>query len=88
LLESSISIGRRKALILNLPAAKSDMWRSLDQRPDHLGGLEAAVLGTRLAGRGPVRGLPFLPLALTVFGARMASEVTEHGSLGVRAAKI
>ena len=46
------------------------LWRSLEERPDHLRGLEAAVLGARLAGQG---GLPFLPLALTGFGALTAS---------------
>lgn len=46
------------------------LWRSLDERPDHLSGLEAAVLGARVAGQG---GLPFLPLALTGFGALMAN---------------
>ena len=46
------------------------LWRSLDERPDHLRELEAAVLGARLAGQG---GLPFLPLALTGFGALTAS---------------
>jgi hypothetical protein len=46
------------------------LWSSLDERPDHLRGLEAAVLGARLAGQG---GLPFLPLALTGFGALTAS---------------
>lgn len=44
------------------------LWRSLDERPDHLRGLEAAILGARMAaGRG--RGLPFLPLSLTGFAA-------------------
>jgi hypothetical protein len=47
------------------------LWHSLDERPDHLRGLEAAALGTRLAaGQG---GLAFLPLALTGFGALTAS---------------
>jgi hypothetical protein len=46
------------------------LWRSLEERPDHLRGLEAAVLGAWLAGQG---GLPFLPLALTGFGALTAS---------------
>jgi hypothetical protein len=45
------------------------LWRSLDERPDHLRGLEAAVLAARVAGQG---GLPFLPLALTGFGALTA----------------
>jgi hypothetical protein len=46
------------------------LWRSLEERPDHLRGLEAAVLGARLAGQG---GLAFLPLALTGIGALTAS---------------
>lgn len=46
-------------------------WRALDERPDHLRGLEAAVLGARLAaGQGA---LPFLPLTLVVFSALTAS---------------
>lgn len=50
------------------------LWRSLDERPDHLRGLEAAVLGARLTGSEPGQGrLPFLPLALTGFGALTAS---------------
>lgn len=55
-------------------AALFHLWRSLDERPDHLRGLEAPVLGARLAGQG---GLPFLPLALTGFGALTASGSTE-----------
>lgn len=55
-------------------AALFHLWRRLDERPDHLRGLEAAVLGARLAGQG---GLPFLPLALTGFGALTASGSTE-----------
>ena len=46
------------------------LWRSLEERPDHLRGLEAAVLGARMAGQG---GQAFLPLALTGFGALTAS---------------
>lgn len=48
------------------------LWRSLDERPEHLRGLEAAVLGARLAVAGQ-GGLGFLPLALTGFGALTAS---------------
>ena len=49
------------------------LWRSLIDRPDHLRGLEAAALGSRLAaGQGA---LAFLPLALTGFGALTASGV-------------
>lgn len=51
------------------------LWRSLDERPDHLRGLEAAVLGARLAGQG---GLPFLPLALTGFGALTATGAVDR----------
>jgi hypothetical protein len=51
-------------------AALFHLWRSLDERPDHLRDLEAAVLGARLAGQGA---LPFQPLALTGFGALTAS---------------
>lgn len=51
-------------------AALFRFWRSLDERPDHLRDLEAAVLGARIAGQGA---LPFLPLALTGFGALTAS---------------
>lgn len=52
------------------------LWRSLDERPDHLRGLEAAVLGMRLAA-GRARGMPFLPLSLTGFSALTASGSTE-----------
>ena len=51
------------------------LWRCLDERPDHLRDLEAAVLGARLAGQG---GLAFLPLALTGFGALTASGAVER----------
>jgi DNA-binding MarR family transcriptional regulator len=56
------------------------LWRSLDERPDHLRGLEAAVLGMRLAA-GKGREMPFLPLSLTGFLALTAS-----GSLETRLA--
>jgi hypothetical protein len=55
--------------------ALSHLWRALDERPDHLRGLEAAVLGMRLAA-GPESGrgaLPFLPLVLTGFSGLTAS---------------
>lgn len=55
------------------------LWRSLDERPEHLRGLEAAVLGARLAGQG---GLAFLPLALTGFGALTASGAVERRLAG------
>jgi len=42
------------------------LWRSLDERPEHLRGLEAADLSARLAGQG---GLAFLPLARTGLSA-------------------
>lgn len=51
-------------------AALFQLWRGLDERPDHLRDLEAAVLGARIAGQGA---LPFLPLALTGFGALTAT---------------
>jgi hypothetical protein len=44
------------------------LWRSLDERRDHLRGLEAAIVGARLAALGQGH-LAFLPLALTGFGA-------------------
>jgi hypothetical protein len=58
--------------------ALNQLWRSLDERPDHLRGLEAAVLGARLAagqagGRGGSGSLPFLPLTLTGFTALTAT---------------
>lgn len=52
------------------------LWRALDERPDHLRGLEAAVLGMRLAAAQD-RGMPFLPLSLTGFSALTASGNTE-----------
>lgn len=42
------------------------LWRSLDERPEHLRGLEAAVLGARMAAG---QGMAFLPLTLTGFAA-------------------
>jgi hypothetical protein len=57
-------------------AAVFHLWRSLEERPEHLRGLEAAVLGARLSmARG--RALPFLPLSLTGFGALTASGSAE-----------
>ncbi len=52
------------------------LWRSLDERPEHLRGLEAAVLWARLAAR--PGGVAFLPLALTGFGALVASGPPER----------
>lgn len=49
--------------------------RALDERPEHLRDLEAAVLGARTAGQG---GLAFLPLALTGFGAFTATGAIER----------
>jgi hypothetical protein len=48
------------------------LWRSLDERPDHLRSVEAAVLGARVA-MGQGAGLPFLPLTLTGFSALTAT---------------
>ncbi len=45
------------------------LWRSLEERPDHLRGLEAAVLGARLAAWRAGGGLNFLPISLTGFTA-------------------
>jgi hypothetical protein len=55
---------------VTMGCALCHLWRGLDERPDHLRGLEAAVLGARVAGRGV---LPFLPLTLTGFAALTAS---------------
>jgi hypothetical protein len=55
--------------------AAFQLWRSLEERPDHLRGLEAAVQGARLAGQG---GLAFLPLALTGIGALTASGTSDR----------
>lgn len=57
-------------------AALFHLWRALDERPDHLRGLEAAVLSARVAAQGAV---PFVPLALTGFGA-----LTVGGTLEAR----
>lgn len=57
-------------------AALFHLWRSLEERLDHLRGLEAAVLGARFSmARGSA--LPFLPLSLTGFGGLTASGPTE-----------
>lgn len=55
---------------VTMGCALCHLWRTLDERPDHLRGLEAAVLGARVVGRGA---LPFLPLTLTGFAALTAS---------------
>lgn len=60
-------------------AALFHLWRALDERPDHLRNLEAAVLGARVAGQG---GVPFLALALTGFGALTASGSPEERLAG------
>lgn len=59
--------------------ALSHLWRALDERPDHLRGLEAAVLGARLAGQGA---LPFLPLTLTGFSGLTTSGSPESRLAG------
>jgi hypothetical protein len=50
------------------------LWRSLDERPEHLRGLEAAVLGARMAAG---QGMAFLPLTLTGFVALTANGAPE-----------
>lgn len=55
------------------------LWQSLDERPEHLRGLEAAVLGAREAGQGA---LPFLPLSLTGFGGLTAAGPPERRLAG------
>lgn len=57
------------------------LWRALEERPDHLRGLEAAVLGARLAVR-PGGGLPYLPLSLTGFSALTATGATDRRLAG------
>lgn len=56
-------------------AALFHLWRSLDERPEHLRDLEAAVLASRVAGQG---GLVFLPLAQTGFGALTATGAVDR----------
>lgn len=48
------------------------LWLSREDRPDHLRGLEAAVLGARLAVGQGGGALPFLPLTLAGFAALTA----------------
>lgn len=67
------AVARRAAVTRG--CALFHLWRSLDERPDHLRGVEAAVLGARVAGQG---GLAFLPLALTGFGALTAGGPPER----------
>jgi len=55
------------------------LWRSLDERPDHLRGLEAAVLGAKI---GSGRALPFLPLAAAGFAALTATGGAERRLAG------
>ncbi|MBE2278255.1 MAG: hypothetical protein IAE87_18395 [Rhodobacteraceae bacterium] len=66
-----------------LGCAAFHLWRALDDRPDQLRGIEAAVLGSRLAaGPGPGRALPFLPLSLTGFAALTVSGSVERRLAG------
>jgi DNA-binding MarR family transcriptional regulator len=51
-------------------AAAFRFWQQLDERPDHLRGLEAAILAARLGAPGR---LPFLPMALAGVGGLTAS---------------
>ncbi len=55
------------------------LWQSLDERPEHLRGLEAAVLGARVAGQGA---LPFLPLSLAGFEGLTAAGPPERRLAG------
>lgn len=64
-----------------LGCAAFHLWKGLQERPAQLAGIEAAVLGARLAA-GPARGLPFLPLALTGFGALTVSGGAERRLAG------
>jgi hypothetical protein len=58
--------------------ALNQLWRSLDERPDHLRGLEAAVLGARLAAGRSSGSLSFLPLTLTGFAALTATSAPDR----------
>jgi hypothetical protein len=60
-------------------AATFRLWRQLDERPDHLRGLEAAVLGAKIGGG---RALPFLPLAAAGFAALTATGSAERRLAG------
>jgi hypothetical protein len=60
-------------------AAAFRLWRQLDERPDHLRGLEAAVLGAKIGGG---RSLPFLPLAAAGFAALTATGSAERRLAG------
>ncbi len=60
-------------------AAAFRLWRQLDERPDHLRGLEAAVLGAKIGGG---RALPFLPLAAAGFAALTATGGAERRLAG------
>jgi hypothetical protein len=62
-------------------AALFHLWRSLDERPDHLRNLEAAILAARVSG-GAVRGLPFLPISLAGFGGLNATGTPERRLAG------
>lgn len=64
-----------------LGCAAFHLWKGLAERPAQVAGIEAAVLGARLAA-GPGRALPFLPLALTGFGALTVSGSAERRLAG------
>lgn len=58
-------------------AALFHLWHGLGERPDHLRGLEAAILASRLSvGQG--RDLPFVPLSLIGFAGLTASGSPER----------
>jgi hypothetical protein len=62
-------------------AALFHLWRSLDERPDHLRNLEAAILAARVSG-GEARGLPFVPIALAGFGGLNVTGTPERRLAG------
>lgn len=53
-------------------AALFSLWRSLDERPDHLREIEAATVAARMAMRSG-QSLPFLPVSLAGFAALSAT---------------
>lgn len=58
------------------------LWRSLEERPDHLRDLEASTLAARIAAGQGAKALPFLPLSLTGFTALTAAGSEERRMAG------